>query len=1001
MKNFKRVISAVIALALSASTLVAVSASKFSDVDSKNNYAEAIEVLTALDIAHGYEEDGDVIFKPEGDITRAEAATLIVGALNMSNDAKAAAGTSKFTDVNEKASWASGYVNVGVAQGFINGMDDTTFAPQENVTYAQMCVMLTLITGYGEYAKQYGGYPTGYTTMAASAGINKGVAVSNDTPLKRGQVAQMLYNAMTAPVLGVTTYSLQGNEYAPQDGSKAEFKTILSDKFDGYAVKIKITDIPNTGAGLDKDEVGFTLTKNTYVDNDKNLVGPTAAPEPAGFASAKADIDVAGYLFMEGDAVITLDDDDDWHLVYFKPNSSVTTTVSAEDYVTGTDGGKTIAADGKVTFGSKNYNINVTALATDGIYVNGKKYAAMTDANLATVLDVAQGEVKFVDTDNTATGYEVIMATVYDVAKVASVSYTNETTTIQVTRKLNATSTVVGLSPALTTIKIADEDVAEGDVALTVKNAEGETIKLSDIKKDDIIGFAVAPGTTNTSTIDIIDIIVTDEKVTGMATREDSTEKTYIIGDEEYKMVAWGAPALTIGTSYTVALDPFGRIFEEEIEATSAKYAIAEKYDSDYGVQLILADGSAKYYEMDATTVGDAGKLFNGTLTSISPAQFETYIETTKAAAPEYRVVKYTVKNSTGKIQSIALVGGAIATVEYKAKTGKLGTKNITDNTVVINATGHIANNLDYVKFATNSFVDKTNYDAVILTADGSSNTAAFAVLTRVGEDVNAESRFAVVRKAPVGAQTADGDNCLSVAVLYEGEEQDLMFTYESDADGHVTAANALQPGDAIFFKTDSEGLVETFFKALSVTKLGVASNPTFTGAFSDFGTGTTFAGTNSKTFTFDTADWDYTIMNTAKKDYQLVYGVVTDVTSKGIELAQLIDADAVAADDETLDLISGNNSEVFGLDADCITYRYDVNDQTAAANQYKAINVGGATASTLGAYEVAALGSTTGATKTEIFNIKAGDTKGASHLTWALALIVDGDIVEIYTIAQ
>ena len=166
MKNFKKVISAVVALALSASTFV--SASNFTDVADTASYAEAIDVLSALGIVNGYaEEDGTFTFKPEGTITRAEAATMIVGALNMTEDAKASAGTSKFADVNSQASWAAGYVNVGVAQGFISGMDETTFAPQENVTYAQMCVMLTSIAGYGEYAAKNGGYPTGYTLVDA------------------------------------------------------------------------------------------------------------------------------------------------------------------------------------------------------------------------------------------------------------------------------------------------------------------------------------------------------------------------------------------------------------------------------------------------------------------------------------------------------------------------------------------------------------------------------------------------------------------------------------------------------------------------------------------------------------------------------------------------------------------------------------------------------------------------------------------------------------------
>ncbi len=368
MKNFKRVISAVIALAVSASTLVAVSASKFADVDN-TNYAEAIEVLTALDIVHGYEEEGGLVFKPEGDITRAEAATMIVGALNMTADAQAAAGTSKFTDVNTQASWASGYVNVGVAQGFINGMDDTTFAPQENVTYAQMCVMLTLITGYGEYAKAYGGYPTGYTTMAASAGINKGVALSNDAKLKRGQVAQMLYNALTAPLLGVKSYSLAGNEYEPQDGSKGDFKTLLSDKFDGYAADIKITAVPNSDGALDKGEAKISTTKAAGEFLDNSTTKTVLANE-----KVFDEYGVANQLFLEGKAVITKDTDDKWHLVYFKAGASDSALAAAADYSPAADGGKDAGADGKISFGSKNFTVNNTS---GEIYVNGVYYGPL------------------------------------------------------------------------------------------------------------------------------------------------------------------------------------------------------------------------------------------------------------------------------------------------------------------------------------------------------------------------------------------------------------------------------------------------------------------------------------------------------------------------------------------------------------------------------------------------------------------------------------------------
>ena len=974
MKNFKRVISAVIALAMSASTLVAVSASKFADVDG-TNYAEAIEVLTALDIVHGYDEEGGLVFKPEGDITRAEAATMIVGALNMTADAQAAAGTSKFTDVNEKASWASGYVNVGVAQGFINGMDDTTFAPQENVTYAQMCVMLTLITGYGEYAKAYGGYPTGYTTMAASAGINKGVALSADAKLKRGQVAQMLYNALTAPLLGVKSYSLAGNEYEPQDGSKGDFKTLLSDKFDGYVIDAKITAVPNSDPTLDKGEAKISTTKaaGEFLDNSttKTVLGNEKVFDEYG---------VADQLFLEGKAVITQDNDDKWHLVYFKAGANDSTVAAAIDYNSAADGGKDASVDGKISFGSKNYNVNNT---TGEIYVNGVLYGPITEANIAAVLGAAQGEVKLLDDDDTTTGYDKIMATVYNVAKVTAVTYTNEITTIQVTTK-------AGLNAGVNTLKISDDAVEDGSVALTAKNAAGETIALSSIKKNDIIAFAIDPGiaTTTVTDPDFIDILVTDEKVSGKVIREDNTDKTYTVGDVTYEEVVWGNPVLTIGYTYSLTLDPFGKIYEEEVEASSIRYGIAETYNNYDGLQVILSDGSYKWYELNLNSIADPANV-SGLGTTLTVTQFDNYIDAGAKPDPEARVIAYTVQNSTGKINKIDIMSGINYTAGneavYKSKTGKLGTKSIVDSTAVIDVIAYKANGTktvsDYEKFATSSFVDKAEYCGTVFADQADPTIAALVLLTKIGDDLTEDSRFAVVRKAAAQAQTSDGDTCYSLNVLYDGEEKDILCTTAS-------GVNTLTPGDAIFFKEDSEGLVKSYIKVFDIT----AYNNTNTVAFSDFDTldgdaDGEIAGTNGENFSFTIADWDYTIKNAAKADYQLVYGIVTDVTTKGVEMA-------VEAPVNFIDLTNDNNYEVFGVDADCVQYRYGMSEYTGAANQYKGISVAAPQASVLDPYETG--------TKTDIFDLsQIVGVDGHDQLVYALAQIVDGDIVAIYTLVQ
>jgi hypothetical protein len=359
-----------------ASSIATVGASKYTDVADTAAYAEAVEVLTALGIVTGYEENGTYTFKPEGTITRAEAATMIVGALNMTEDAKASAGTSRFADVNATAAWAAGYINVGVAQGFIKGMDATTFAPQENVTYAQMCVMLTSIAGYGEYAaaNSTGTWSSGYTSMAASTGINKGVAVADDTALTRGQVAQMIYNTLCTPMLGVAEYSLTGNTYSQLDGKNdREFKTLLSDKFDGYVATVLITGTP-LSAGLENDQVNFNVTKADWWPELELKVPNEGYSEYATDTLVAEGVDVNANHLQSGKAVFVTNEDDELVMVYFAPNGrTVTKEIDADDYVPQAKLGESnqyTTSNNKIRFGGTSYKM----AADIDIYVNGALY---------------------------------------------------------------------------------------------------------------------------------------------------------------------------------------------------------------------------------------------------------------------------------------------------------------------------------------------------------------------------------------------------------------------------------------------------------------------------------------------------------------------------------------------------------------------------------------------------------------------------------------------------
>ena len=103
----------------------------FNDINghwSQNN----IEELVALGVISGY-PDGS--FKPDGTITRAEFATLLVNAFKMSPQSGKI-----FADTT--GHWAKDYIATAAASGLVSGYDTNTFGPDDLITREQIAVMI-------------------------------------------------------------------------------------------------------------------------------------------------------------------------------------------------------------------------------------------------------------------------------------------------------------------------------------------------------------------------------------------------------------------------------------------------------------------------------------------------------------------------------------------------------------------------------------------------------------------------------------------------------------------------------------------------------------------------------------------------------------------------------------------------------------------------------------------------------------------------------------------
>ncbi|RAV20298.1 DUF4838 domain-containing protein [Paenibacillus contaminans] len=117
--------------------------------DIESSYAkQEIEELVAAGIISGY-EDGS--FAPANPITRGEIAKIIVSMLKLEPKPEKAG---NFQDVAED-SWYRGYVGALVDAGITQGVSETAFSPNSNVTREEMIVLFIRAFGLEEKALQW------------------------------------------------------------------------------------------------------------------------------------------------------------------------------------------------------------------------------------------------------------------------------------------------------------------------------------------------------------------------------------------------------------------------------------------------------------------------------------------------------------------------------------------------------------------------------------------------------------------------------------------------------------------------------------------------------------------------------------------------------------------------------------------------------------------------------------------------------------------------------
>lgn len=819
MKNLTRVLALVIVLAMMMSTVAFAS---FTDVAADDDYAEAIETLAALGIIKGYE---DGTFGADKAITRAEAVAIVNRIQNLGLAASGAAGASLYTDVAADH-WALGDINLATQMGVISGDGNGLFRPEDQVSYQEMVKMLTTALGYGPAVAENGGWPTGYLVVAQSKGILDDTVNGGATAANRGVVAQLTFNALTAPIMEQTGYGDDKEFHFMEEGTThSQFnKTLLDQKLGVYkfAVEAYANDsVALAGQVANPGEVKVAVNDTFGVKIPTDLANTTTW--------LKADSSLGDQLAYQAVAYVKKNAEKKYEVLYSAVDAiaNKTVTVAAADITNVSNGViSTEDADGvKEKFyydntasqgGQNPYNCKTDVIVSDS--TNGSAFegdsltlAAFT-YNGTAVLD---NEVTFLYNDNDDDIIDYIFIKKYTTDVVAEESHNGKT--------------IVGKQELIKLNK--DED----KLLVYTLTLDGEEATPADLQVGDVFSYVKSNNSHS------YEIIATRNSVEGTIDAYSSAKGEYTIGGEVYEL-SQSAPSIltqtagtTPGVSGTFYLDPFGKIayFEKSAVngvAAAANFGLVKKLDltstsawAKAAVEMLKADGTTELITLaDKVTITTVSKVNNELTENSLPYTTVTVTNnvpaidnTVSAALTQCALVDYSV-NAAGLLSSITVVANnAIGTRDdiyftqmaafaanndtYKENTEKLGDLVITDNTLVFYAHG---NDTTKWKVADKSFFEdgKHYVGATAYCVNTSKEVGAVVVIDQHSTGIVKDNAAVFASIATV--KNADGINVSQISYYQDGVIKSLNTTT-------TTYGTAIKVGTPIVFDITSEGTID------------------------------------------------------------------------------------------------------------------------------------------------------------------------------------------------
>lgn len=596
----------------------------FSDVKDSDSYVTAVGMLNGLGVIKGYE---DGTFRPLQNVTRAEFTAMLMRTLNYGSLGSTSAANLPFTDIDDNNSdinWAIPNINTAYDKGIINGYEDGTFRPNDNVAYEEAVKMIVCTLGYtnidasgtpwyGQYIAQAN--KLGILAQASSLG-------QTETPASRACIAQLLYDSLDVNIV---------------ERDNLTKKTILSDYL-GYT--------KNTGI-VSSD--GVTGLDTPDVDLNKNEVQIRAYEESTGlyetYTYKTSDDSLKKYLgyqiefYYKNDGTVR-------NLALYVLKENDITEINASLIEEGSSNNTQI----KYYKSSSDNALSTVNLSSENIVIyNGKLYGNSAAASRFTKDMLPKvGKISLIDSDSD-NRYDIINIESYEIYYVSSKVGSDEYYIVD-----DLTRTGEDKKLYL--------DVEDGAIDTTIVNASGTKIDFSSIAVGNIICLAKSHNTAGTK---VQKAVVLSNSVSG--TVSGTGKDSITINGKEYKY-SNGAPWMS-GNSGTLAepelddsgvycLDINGDVVAYKKNATTENinygYIMGTSdpkgsFDDEKLVRILNQNGSEVMLTLNSNTkINGKAYSVSGAMDELKSSASMQNQDKDASGVSVQQLIKYTTKVSSG-----------------------------------------------------------------------------------------------------------------------------------------------------------------------------------------------------------------------------------------------------------------------------------------------------------------------------------------------------------------